>query len=461
MLAGQPLYTLWRCTTARGRHHPRCQDPFFLSEFDRRSTARCQPTCSSLWLRPDGFNGPSLPVRASAPVRYVHYIFTHLPVLLESNCEQTARAGVNFVPRRTLTHSVPRHAQEDGSNNNNNKNNNNNENNNEGTGKPQSASKPSALSSIKDFFFGGKSTADTPKPTIRRAAAPTKREGSLSADSIFAEDEASPKLRASGRTPSRRPTEAVEGEGAEEEEGGPLTLEERNRATMKPVLDPRPHARTRWERKMVIRELRRRGRLSKTEEVMRTERESLSKSHWFKTSIKKLGPLARQISGKNIDEAILQMRFSSKKAAKDVLGHLEHAKNFAVVRSGMGIGGPGVATPAGQGQSEGETAAPQKPINIVLKSGQRKTITDPSSIYISQAWVNRGPYGVDYDHRARGQINILRPPYTSLSVLLKEEHSRVREWQDREANEQRKRKTRVWTQLPDRKISAQNQYYSW
>ncbi|OJJ82495.1 mitochondrial 54S ribosomal protein uL22m [Aspergillus glaucus CBS 516.65] len=342
---------------------------------------------------------------------------------------RSARAGVTFVPRRTLTYTTPRRAQED--------NNGNNEN----------PSKPSALSSIRNFFGLGGKPSDAPKPTItRRANAPPKREGSLSADSIFAEDEATPKLVASGRTPGRRPTAEQPVEAEEEEQD--VSLETRNRENMQAVLDPRPQARTRWERKMVVREIRRRGRLSKTEQVMRTERESLSKSHWFKTSIKKLGPLARQIAGKNIDEAILQMRFSKKKAAKDILEHLEHAKNVAVVRSGMGLG-------AAAGQEA------KKPISIVSKTGERKTITDPSSIYISQAWVNRGPYGVDYDHRARGQINLLRPPYTSLSVLLKEEHTRIREWQDRETTAQRKRKTHLWTQLPDRKVSAQNQYYSW
>lgn len=350
-----------------------------------------------------------------------------------------------FVPRRTLTYSAPRRAQEDGNNN----NNNNNENE-----KPDQ-SKPSALSSIKNFFFGSRS--DAPKPTIsRRTTAPPTREGSLSADSIFAEDEASPKLIASGRTPGRRPTAQAEGEEAEEEEPA-FGLENRNQVNMQPVLDPRPYARKRWEQKMVVREMRGRGRLSKMEQIMRTERESLSKSHWFKTSIKKLSPLARQIAGKNIDDAMLQMRFSNKKAAKDVLEHLEHAKNVAIVRSGMGIGA--VNADAGAG-AEGENT-PKNPVDIVLKSGKRKKIEDPSSIYIAQAWVNRGPYGVDYDHRAHGQINIMRPPYTSLSVLLKEEHTRIREWQDRENDAQRKRKSHIWTQLPDRKITAQNQYYSW
>ncbi|KAH8423447.1 mitochondrial 54S ribosomal protein uL22m [Aspergillus melleus] len=341
---------------------------------------------------------------------------------------RSARTGVTYLPRRTLTYTVPRFAQEDGPNGSNNQ-----------SDSPQP--KGGALSSIKNFFFGGKSAAEKPKIT-RRANAPLKREGSLSADSIFAEDEASPKLIASGRTPSRR-TAAQPAEGEEEAEYT-YAVDGRNRETMQTALDPRPNARVRWERKMVIREVRRRGRISKTEQILRTERESTSKSHWFKTSVKKLGPLARQIAGKNIDEAMLQMRFSKKKAAKDVLEHLQHAKNVAIVRSGMGLG-----------------AASDKGVTITLKSGQRKTITDPTAIYIEQAWVNRGPYGYDYDHRARGQINMLRPPYTSLSVVLKEEKTRIREWQVREAESQRKRKTQLWTQLPDRKISAQNQYYSW
>ncbi|KAL4895482.1 ribosomal protein L22/L17 [Aspergillus ambiguus] len=344
---------------------------------------------------------------------------------------RSARTGFTYVPRRTLTASVPRRLPEDNNNNNN-------------------SDSPSALSSIKNFFFGGKSDAAKPKIT-RRPQAPPKREGALSADSIFAEDEATPKLIASGRTPAARKP-AAEPTAAEDQEGADFyPVEKRNRVNMQTVLDPRPEARTRWERKMVVRDVRRRGRLTRTEQILRSERESLSKSHWFKTSVKKLGPLARQIAGKNIDEAMLQMRFSKKKAAKDVLEHLQHAKNVAIVRSGMGLG----AAVAGE--------APQKqpPITVTLKSGERKTISDPSAIYIAQAWVNRGPYGVDYDHRARGQINLLRPPYTGLSVLLKEEKTRIREWRDRDAAEQRKRKSNLWTQLPDRKISAQNQYYSW
>ncbi|KAJ9196518.1 hypothetical protein DTO164E3_3422 [Paecilomyces variotii] len=344
---------------------------------------------------------------------------------------RSARTGVPVVPRRTLTYTPVRRAQEDETSN---------PPNNAG-----SAPRQSALSSIKNFFFGGKKS-DGPKGKItRRPVAPQKREGSLSADSIFAEDEASPKLVASGRTPARRqPTQ----QPAEEE--ADVELEARNRSFMQAVLDPRPQARIRWERKMVARTIRRRGRLTKTEEILRSERESLSKSHWFKTSVKKLTPLARQIAGKNIDEAILQMRFSKKKAAKDVLEHLKHAKNVAIVNAGMGLG----AVQAADGEKP-------KPVTVTLKSGERKVIKEPTDIYVSQAWVNRGPFGVEYDHRARGNINLMRPPHTGLSVILKEEKTRIREWKDREAKAGRQRKSQLWTQLPDRKITAQNQYYSW
>jgi ribosomal protein L22 len=93
------------------------------------------------------------------------------------------------------------------------------------------------------------------------------------------------------------------------------------------VLDPRPSVREGWQRRMIIRSIRRRGRLTRTETLLRTERSSLSKSHFFKTSVKKLMMLARQIAGKDLDEAMLQMRFSKKKAAREVLAHLKHAKN--------------------------------------------------------------------------------------------------------------------------------------
>lgn len=319
------------------------------------------------------------------------------------------------VPRRTLTTTYARYAKDDD--------------------KPAGEGK-SMLSSMKNWFAGPKPTSAKPAQAVRTPTGP--QAGSLGETSIFADEPS-----VAGPAPKKKKDAGA----TSREDLKPL--EERNKANLQVALNPNPRAQYRWEKKMIEREVRKRGRVTKQVKIMRTERESLSKSHWFKTSLKKLGPLARQIAGKNIDEAILQMRFSKKKAAKDVLGHLEHAKNVAMVRSGMGLP---------SNKSEGE---PTKPLTVILKSGERKKIDDPTSIYIQQAWVNRGPYGFGMDHRARGQIYKLRPPATGLSVLLKEEKTRIREWEEREAKAARQRKEQLWTQLPDRKISAQNQYYSW
>ncbi|KAL4941619.1 hypothetical protein BDV06DRAFT_178791 [Aspergillus oleicola] len=354
---------------------------------------------------------------------------------------RSARTGITYVPRRTLTYTPIRLAEDP--------------NNKQQPPSENSNSQPSTLSSIKNFFFGGKKS-DVPKPTVRKNTAPPKREGELSADSIFAEDEAGPKLMASGRAPGhRQDTPAKEGKEGEESD---WRVENRTPSNMAAVLDPRPKARIRWQRKMIVREIRHRGRLSKKEQILRTERESLAKSVWIKTSLKKLGPLARQIAGKNIDDAIVQMQFSKKKAAKDVLEHLKHAKNTAIVRAGMGLGS--IPTPAAEGDEAAPTPTPN-PVTILSKTGEKKTITDPTSIYIAQAWVNRGKKEHSFNHRARGRIELLDNPHTSLTVLLKEEKTRIREWQDREAKELRKRKAKLWTQLPDRPVTQQNQYYSW
>jgi ribosomal protein L22 len=302
--------------------------------------------------------------------------------------------------------------------------------------KNEKDSKPTKKSSLFDSMKGlifSRLLQLGDKPT-RKPQPPTQiqRSGSLGQESIFAD-------------------EAI-GEVEEEQTADgtvPAKLQDRSWENMQRAIDPKPEARKRWERKMVIREIRKRGRLTKQEIITATERESLVKSHWFKTSVKKLTPLARQIAGKNIDEAILQMRFSKKKVAKDVLEHLKLAKNTAIVRYGMGLG------------KASDAANKIQPITVILKDGEKHTITDPTSIYIQEAWVNRGPFDKGYDHRARGKINLLRLPYTGLSVMLKEEKTRIREWKDRETRALRQRKSQLWTQLPDRPVSQQNQYYSW
>ena len=196
----------------------------------------------------------------------------------------------------------------------------------------------------------------------------------------------------------------------------------RNRDLMNRVLNPLPTRRKRWERRKVIKEWRGHRRYSKKELLELTERQSVSRSHFFKTSIKKLAPLARQIAGRPIDEAITQMRFSNKKAAREVLEHLEHARNEAMVKHGMGLGEQPAENPnstlIGIPSLTGTV-----PIEIETKDNRRKLINDMTGIYIEQAWVGRGSYDKEPEYRARGRINILRKPYTStfqpLSLLYR------------------------------------------
>lgn len=238
------------------------------------------------------------------------------------------------------------------------------------------------------------------------------------------------------------------------------SLLQRNPENMVQVLNPRPTARSRWQRKMVIRDLRRRGRPNKEMKIARSERNHLSRSHFFKTSMKKLAPLARQIAGKSIDEAILQMRFSKKKVAQEVKQHLIQARDEAIVMKGMGLGAVQGSENATAGQDPSETRPlPHQTPAKTLKKGRAPDQTD---IYVAQAWTNRGPYGREPEFRARGRVYMLRPPQTGISVLLKEEKTRTRENTEKEAKALRKRMGKnMWVHLPDRKITAQRQHVLW
>ena len=168
---------------------------------------------------------------------------------------------------------------------------------------------------------------------------------------------------------------------------------------------------------MVIRDIQQRGRLTKAKKILRTERQHLAKSPFFKTSIKKLGPLARQIAGKPIEEAMIQMRFSPKKAAVEVLRHLKVARDEAMVARGMGLGlGPGKVDPQTRKAimpSKGDAKKEFEGMVVEDKEGKRRFVSDKTSIYVDQAWVGRGEYAFALDHRARGQINRMKRPSTS------------------------------------------------
>jgi ribosomal protein L22 len=182
------------------------------------------------------------------------------------------------------------------------------------------------------------------------------------------------------------------------------TKDDRNLDVLNHVLDPLPLKRWRWERARMIKDSRRGFRLSKGDYLTRTERKCASNSAWLKTSTKKLSLLARQIAGKSIDEALLQLRFSVKRPAIEVAKHLEHARNEAIVKWGMGLG-----------EAEDKKG---DPITIKLKDGKKRLITDRTALYIEQAMVQRGTYELQPEYRARGKMNILKKPYTGKSTSI-------------------------------------------
>ncbi|KAI4147055.1 MAG: hypothetical protein L6R39_003255 [Caloplaca ligustica] len=265
---------------------------------------------------------------------------------------------------------------------------------------------------------------------LKRRAAPSMQpqtppqQGDLASSSIFDEGEKSKKAG----QPQHHPTRPSA----------------RDPAVLAAALDPNPEFRRRWLRRQIIRDVRNRGQLTKAQRIARTERESLSKSQFYQTSVKKLMPLARQIAGKPIEDAIIQMRFSKKRVARDVKKHLEYARDEAIVKRGMGLGlvkpEADVAADAAsviQGQDQ------QWPGMVVEdKKGKRRWVGDKSGMYVDEAWAT-----VDEADDLEG-----------ITVRLKEEATRIRLMDEREQKRQRKK---VWVQLPDRPVTAQRQYCLW
>ncbi|KAM0333988.1 hypothetical protein ACHAQA_001008 [Verticillium albo-atrum] len=224
-------------------------------------------------------------------------------------------------------------------------------------------------------------------------------------------------------------------------------------------VDPDPRSRVRWERKKVIQMVQRQTadkELSeydrRVERIALTERQMTHKSPFLETSTKKLVMLARQIQGKTLQDALLQMTYSKKKMATEVKFHLEEARDFAIVSRGMGLG---KTSPDAAAASDKAATA----IKVKTKDGQSLKITDPSSMYIAQAWVNKGPSrNRRIEFKGRGRTGVIISPSTGISVILKEEKTRIREHNERVAKEA---KRKPWVHLPNRPVTAQRPYYSW
>lgn len=165
--------------------------------------------------------------------------------------------------------------------------------------------------------------------------------------------------------------------------------------------DPDPRSRARWERKSVIQMVRRNGFESRAEIIRRSEREMRFRSPFLPTSVKKLMHVARQVAGKNVDDALVQMEYSKKKMGREVSHFLRLAVDRAVVEHGMGLG-----------KTNGEVPM-EKPRKIKDHEGRWMEVKDPSRIYIAQAWVGRGPWrGQRLVHLGRGRKGVHQKPST-------------------------------------------------
>ncbi|KAF1968244.1 ribosomal protein L22 [Bimuria novae-zelandiae CBS 107.79] len=245
------------------------------------------------------------------------------------------------------------------------------------------------------------------------------------------------------------------------------------------ALDPLPKERREFERKLIIKSLQKQGRVTKKVHLMRTEREMTYKSQNVPTSVKKMVRLMHLIQGKTIEEALIQLRFSKKRIARDVIKGLQTARDEAIAARGMGLGAAADVRAAPSGRKsvkEGEEdpeensnlyladgtrrrqANKAKGTVIELKDGSRKVVTDPTEMYIHRAWATKGPETKSPEFRARGRANMLHHRSSKFNVHLKEEKTRMRiseEIQKKRANKP------LWHPLPDRPVTAQRQYCLW
>ncbi|PKI85750.1 hypothetical protein MVES1_000405 [Malassezia vespertilionis] len=98
----------------------------------------------------------------------------------------------------------------------------------------------------------------------------------------------------------------------------------------------------------------------------------------FRISPRKLKLLANQISGMPIDYAIVQMQFSSKRAARRIRSTLAMARDHAVAK-GM----------------------------------------DSRSLIVSEAWVNKGTYMARLEIKGRGRMGVMHHPQARMHIVLR------------------------------------------
>lgn len=161
--------------------------------------------------------------------------------------------------------------------------------------------------------------------------------------------------------------------------------------------DPDPRWRVRFLKKKVMQMVRARDQPTTRDQRIRlSEKQHTSASTPLPTSTKKLVHLSHQIVGKTVDDAITQMRFSKKKMAREVKWQLEEARDRAIVGHGMGLGAA-------------ESA--DKPKKIQTKDGKWIEVQDPTTLYVDQSWVTKGPWrGARVQYHARSRMSMMWRP---------------------------------------------------
>ncbi|KAI9296839.1 ribosomal protein L22 [Neoconidiobolus thromboides FSU 785] len=111
------------------------------------------------------------------------------------------------------------------------------------------------------------------------------------------------------------------------------------------------------------------------------EREYRYSTTNFKIGLRKLMLLANQISGLSINQAILQMQFSQKRASKKIMNALVFSR----------------------------------------KNAQLQKNFDPERMYIAQAWVGKGNYITNLiDIKGRGRFGLKEHPFCHMKFIFKE-----------------------------------------
>jgi ribosomal protein L22 len=197
--------------------------------------------------------------------------------------------------------------------------------------------------------------------------------------------------------------------------------EQRERELYAQRLDPVPEHRRRYERRTVIKDVTKHHRVTKAIKLARTERQLRWRSRDLPGSTKKMTRIMHLIVGKTVEEALVQLRFSPKRIARDVLKGLQIARDEAMTRHGMGLGASASPLTPESSQpylADGSNIRPWKKGQLIeLKDGTKKRVHDPSEMYIDQAWVGKGTESRSPEFRARGRINMLTHRSSSMSVV--------------------------------------------